>query len=193
VVAFDLLPEGVALSRSRFGDAGPAIVAAIGGFVVFHGMGRLVGREHRLSGAISALPLVAHSLVDGVGIGLAFQVSPGAGIAVALAVIAHDFCDGLSTVSLMLAHRSTRPQAITMLALDAFAPALGTCAALALDPEPAMLVLYLGFVGGLLLCVALADVLPLARAHARRASAGGLVALAMLGASSAAVVALAGG
>jgi ZIP family zinc transporter len=155
-------------------------------------MGMLAGR-HRLSGAVSALPLVAHSLMDGVGIGLAFQVSPDAGFAVALAVIAHDFCDGMSAVSLMLAHRSSRSQAVAMLALDAFAPAVGTCAALALSPEPAMLVLYLGFVGGLLLCVAVADVLPLARAHGPRASAAGLVALAMLGASSAALVARAGG
>ena len=41
-------------------------------------------------------------IMDGVGIGLAFQVSNAVGIVVAVAVIAHDFCDGLNTVGLML-------------------------------------------------------------------------------------------
>ena len=47
---------------------------------------------------ISALALIGHSLADGVAIGLAFQAGNHVGVAVAVAVIAHDFSDGLNTV-----------------------------------------------------------------------------------------------
>ena len=43
-------------------------------------------------------------------------------IPVAAAVIAHDFADGLNTVSLMLAHGNTTRRSLLLLALDALAP-----------------------------------------------------------------------
>jgi len=45
--------------------------------------------------------------MDGLGIGLGFQVSQDIGILVAMAVISHDFTDGMNTVALMLTHKNT--------------------------------------------------------------------------------------
>ena len=41
-----------------------------------------------------------HSFIDGLGIGLAFQLDTATGLLVFLAVVTHDFADGLNTVSL---------------------------------------------------------------------------------------------
>ncbi|MEP6505085.1 MAG: permease, partial [Betaproteobacteria bacterium] len=62
--------------------------------------------HHPHVGIASASVLAAHSFMDGVAIGIGFQVSALAGVTVAIAVIAHDFSDGLNTVSLMLRHRN---------------------------------------------------------------------------------------
>ena len=45
--------------------------------------------------------------MDGVGIGLGFQVSPAVGLLVAVAVISHDFTDGMNTITLMLNHKNS--------------------------------------------------------------------------------------
>src|SRR5919201_1670460 len=48
-------------------------------------------------GALGAAGLSIHSLIDGLGIGLAFHVSTATGILVFIAVVSHDFADGMNT------------------------------------------------------------------------------------------------
>ncbi len=134
-------------------------------------------------GVVSALALSGHSFMDGVGIGLAFQVSAPVGFAVAIAVVAHDFCDGLNTVSLMLVHRNSARRASTMLALDALAPVLGAASTLLFHVPPFVLMLYLGFFAGFLLYIGAADILPEAYSEAGSARALRLTALTTLGAA----------
>jgi ZIP family zinc transporter len=193
VVAFDLLPEIFALSLRTGIDGKPAMVALAAGFLILHGLEKFVlvhcahesdhaARHHPGVGALSAVALIAHSFMDGLGIGLAFQVSPAVGLTVAIAVIAHDFCDGLNTVGLMLMHRSTTSRALGMLALDAIAPILGALLSFAYDVPPTALPLYLGFFAGVLLYISASDILP--KAHSRAGSSGtvSLVGLTLLGA-----------
>jgi zinc transporter ZupT len=206
VVAFDLLPEIFDLSK-RLGDGRcqSAMIALTCAFLLFHGLEKFVlvrrvhegdyaPRDHPDVGVLSAAALIGHSLMDGVGLGLAFQVSPAVGISVAIAVIAHDFCDGLNTVSLMLVHRNKTPRALGMLALDAVAPVLGVASTLAFAVPPETLVLYLGFFAGFLLHIGVSDVLPQAHLRAGSAHSKSLIALTVAGASFVyAVMALAGG
>ena len=177
VVAFDLWPESLEQSRRLSGDGQIAMVALVAGFVLFHGLKRFVLGRHahgddgaahgqRAVGTVSTLALVGHSAMDGVGIGLAFQVSPAVGITVAIAVIAHDFCDGLNTVSLMLLHRHSTRSALRMLALDAVAPVLGAASTLAFSVPPTLLAPYLGFFAGFLLYIGVSDILPQAYSRA---------------------------
>ncbi|HSW25475.1 MAG TPA: ZIP family metal transporter [Burkholderiaceae bacterium] len=190
VVAFDLWPESLEQSRRSSGDGQVAMVALVAGFVLFHGLRRLVLGRHahgdhgsahddgqRALGTVSTLALVGHSVMDGVGIGLGFQVSPAVGITVAIAVIAHDFCDGLNTVSLMLLHRHTPRNALRMLALDALAPVLGAASTLAFSVPPALLAPYLGFFAGFLLYIGVSDILPQAYSRAGPAAALNLAGL----------------
>jgi ZIP family zinc transporter len=195
VVAFELLPESVEQSRRVGGDGQTALVAVVAGFVLFHGLKRLVLvrqphaagtplQQQRALGTLSSATLVGHSLMDGVGIGVAFQVSPAVGLTVAIAVIAHDFCDGLNTVSLMLLHRHSAASALRMLALDAIAPLLGAVSTLAFTMPPALLAPYLGLFAGFLLSIVAMDIVPQALSRAGRASVHHLLGLAGLGAAS---------
>ncbi len=83
--------------------------------------------------------------MDGVAIGLGFQAGQEVGIAVAIAVIAHDFTDGLNTVNLMLLNKNRPRKAALFLLFDALAPLLGALSTLLFHVSDAGLVLYLGF------------------------------------------------
>lgn len=194
VVSFDILPEIFRLAEENKIDPMGAMIALVAGFLFFHSLEKFVLVHHSQEGAytphhhpkigvLSAFALSGHSFMDGVGIGLAFQVSAAAGIIVALAVISHDFCDGLNTVSLMLAHKNTKKRALQMLALDAMAPVLGAISTLAFSLPPYYLMLYLGFFAGFLLYIGAADILPEAHSRAHSVAVIKLVILTCLGAA----------
>jgi zinc transporter ZupT len=194
VVTFEVLPEIFELARSQRYELTRAMVALIVGFLFFHATEKFVllhhaheseYAEHRHPhvGVLSALALVGHSLLDGVGIGLAFQASNSVGISVAIAVIAHDACDGLNTVGLMLAHRNSARRSIAMLLLDAAAPVLGAASTLLFQVPPSWLMLYLGFFAGFLLYIAVADILPEAHSRASPTTTLKLIGLTGLGAA----------
>jgi len=76
-------------------------------------------------GHLGPASLTAHSLLDGLGIGLAFQVAPAIGVVVAVAVLAHDFADGVNTVTLSLTGGGGAGRARGWLIADALAPLAG--------------------------------------------------------------------
>lgn len=194
VVTFEVLPEIFELAERQKINATGAMVALVVGFLVFHAIEKFVllhhahesgYAEHRHPhvGVFSALALIGHSVLDGVGIGLAFQASTAIGITVAIAVIAHDFSDGLNTVGLMLAHRNTLRRSATMLVLDAAAPVVGAASTLLFQVPASWLILYLGFFAGFLLYIGVADILPEAHSKATPAIALRLIGLTALGAA----------
>ena len=124
--------------------------------------------HHPQVGVASAIALIGHSFLDGVGIGLGFQAGKGVGIAVALAVIAHDFSDGLNTVNLMLVNKNKSRQAVGFLILDALAPVIGALSTLLFHVSGPGLVLYLGFFAGFLLYIGASEILP--EAHSQHSS-----------------------
>jgi ZIP family zinc transporter len=199
VVAFDLLPEMFGLARDHAFDPRAAMVALVAGFLVFHALEKFVlvhpaheshyaHHHHPHVGAISALVLAGHSFMDGVAIGIAFQVSVAVGLTVTLAVVAHDFSDGLNTVSLMLRHGNPPSRAAAMLLVDAVAPVLGAASTMAFAIHPHTLMVYLGFFAGFLLYIAVSDILPEAHSRATPGSAAGLIALTCAGVAFVAVV-----
>ncbi|MFL6136271.1 MAG: ZIP family metal transporter [Frankiaceae bacterium] len=196
VVAFDLLPEVFELAGNSAGNPPAAMMAFAAGFLALHLVERSSALHHSHEreygehrhphvGVVSALGLAAHSFMDGVAIGLAFQASHQIGIVVALAVIAHDFADGLNTVGIVLSHGNTTRRSVVLLALDAVAPLLGAASTLLFHVSSGVLSLYLGFFAGFLLYLATADILP--EAHSRQPSRltflctfGGVVAMGLV-------------
>jgi ZIP family zinc transporter len=98
--------------------------------------------------------------MDGVAIGAAFQVGGGMGLAVALAVIAHDFADGFNTYTITSLYGNARRKAIMMLVADAAAPVVGAASTLFFTIPEQPLGCYLGLFGGVLLYLAAAEILP---------------------------------
>ncbi len=189
VVAFDLLPEIFEGVRSGGLDpAWPMAMFAIG-FLFFHGVEKLilvhqhveseyVAHTHPKLGVARAIALAGHSFLDGLSIGVGFQVNSTVGSAVALAVIGHRFADGFDTANFMLLHQNKLSNIKRLLALVVIMPILGGLASLVVSFSEAALSVYLGFFAGLLMYIAASNILP--QAHAKSSSYK-TIALTVLG------------
>lgn len=191
VCFFEVLPEIFELTSESGLPIMPALIAIVVGFLVIHSLEKMAlihtahedeyaDHKHPVVGLLGAAGLAVHSFLDGVGIGLAFHVSPTIGWAVSIAVIAHDFCDGLNTVTLMLVNKNTRAKALKLLVVDAIAPVAGALSTFLFTVPQKFLLLYLGFFVGFLLYISAGDLLP--EAHSKHSS-WGMVALTALGAA----------
>lgn len=168
VALFDLLPESIDLAGPTYGTT--TVSGLIGlGFMVYLLLDRVAAARHRGAAAadarisragLGASSLVAHSFLDGVAIGLSFQVSQATGVIVSIAVLTHDFSDGVNTVGLVLRDARERSVALRWLALDAAAPVLGAASTYAFHPAAAQLGLALAGFCGLFLYIGASDLLP---------------------------------
>jgi ZIP family zinc transporter len=94
------------------------------------------------------------------GIGLAFQASPAVGLVVAVAVLAHDFSDGINTVSMIVRHGGARESALRWLMLDAVAPVVGVLASALFAVSASTLGMLLALFAGFFLYIGAAELLP---------------------------------
>src|SRR6478672_1221169 len=134
VALFDLLPESFDLAGKDYSTPTVTLFVAVG-FFTFMFLNRvlllhpedeaLADHGHHRQGTVGAASLSLHSFLDGVGIGLAFKVSTTVGAVVAAAVLAHDFSDGINTVTMILRSRGRGILAFRWLLLDAAAPVIG--------------------------------------------------------------------
>ncbi len=168
VAFFDLIPEAIDLARPSLST--PVVLSMVmAGFVVYMMLDRAVASgsppesvKVRLwqHGALGAASLSFHSFVDGFIIGLGFNVSTSIGIAVSVAVLAHDFSDGINTVGIVLGKQGDRRQAMRWLLLDAVAPVLGAAIAVNLHLRPELLGAVLALCSGFFLYISASDLLP---------------------------------
>ena len=174
VAFFDLLPEAVSVGRKFFGLSG-ILAAAATGFLVYGLFDRLVTRHDRPGcgpdprrGVLGAGSFSVHSVLDGLGIGIAFQAGHDVGLVVAAAVLAHDFADGLNTVNVVVKNGGSRGQALRWLLTDALAPILGAALSLLFHFPPQAQALLLAAFGGFFLYIGAVDLLP----ESQRAGSG---------------------
>lgn len=170
VAFFDLLPEALELGKGIYDINFITSVVALG-FVVYMILDRLFffhshcdegdqGCNPNKRGLLGAGSLSAHSFFDGVAIGLAFQVSNAVGIIVAVAVLVHDFSDGINTVNMILKNSGTRQQAFKWLLVDAIAPVLGITSTLFFSVSGPTLGIILAVFTGFFLYIGASDLLP---------------------------------
>lgn len=126
VAFFDLLPEAVSFGAPFHSPAAILSWTALG-FLFYLVLDRILAfhGDAPTRGRFAAGVLCVHSLLDGIAIGLAFQASHAVGIAVAIAVLTHDFSDGINTMNIVLKNRGSRTEAVRWLLLDAAAPVAG--------------------------------------------------------------------
>jgi zinc transporter ZupT len=201
----DLIPESIELIGQ---DGAPYITgaAAVVGYLVYAAVEAFIHQgtyehghspdqdpraphEHEapVSAARSALGwlgpagLIVHSTLDGLAIGLGFEAGGEVGLIVLLAVLVHDFADGLNVVTLAMAGGRGRQAVIMLLALDAAAPVLGIAISQFVHLAPEHLGVLLGAFGGAFVAIGAGHLLPEAE-HGQRSSVSPLVLMTVLGA-----------
>ena len=175
VAFFDLLPEAIRLAPAN--PAGTMLFVAAGflfyllldriallhGHEEAHGHGGHDHGGHRHApprSALGAVTLVAHSVFDGLAIGFAFQVSAAIGLTVAIAVVTHDFSDGINTMNVVLKNGGTRADGLRWLVADAAAPAVGVALTFFVHPAGPAFATVLAVFAGLFLYLGASDLVP---------------------------------
>lgn len=170
VAFFDLLPEAIELGRQWFSVAFMTTITALG-FVLYLILDRLVffhGHAHFDEAAMTVSPrgrlgagsLAVHSFLDGLAIGFAFQVSAAVGFVVTVAVLVHDFSDGINTVNLVLKNQGQKDEALRWLILDALAPVAGVIATRFFTLPENFLSILLALFAGFFIYIGASDLLP---------------------------------
>ncbi len=171
VALFEVLPEAL----DAVGDPRRVTTLAGLGFLSFFLAERALvlhhrddperARAHAPVGALGAAGLSVHSFLDGLGIGLAFDLSTTTGLLVFLAVVSHDFADGMNTVSFVLMQGGSRRQALRWLTVDAAAPFVGAIVGSSLSISEHALGELLAVYAGFFLFIGATDLLPEAHEH----------------------------
>lgn len=170
VAFFDLIPEAIELGSSAYEISTILAITSVGfiiymildRFIILHSHHEETHDEHHTHnrGKLGAGSLSIHSFLDGIAIGLAFQVSSAVGAIVAIAVLVHDFSDGINTVNMILKNGGSRKQAMKWLAVDAIAPVIGIICTMFFTLEESSLGIILAIFSGFFLYIGASDLLP---------------------------------
>ena len=181
LVGFDLLPEVFAMNENTWIGVPAVSVAILVGFLALHIIEGVFGshepaesdyghdhEHHNIAGAVGALAMGGHVFLDGIGLGVAFQIDKNLGFAVFLAVLVHAFSDGLNTVSLMVKSGHWTSRSYALLGVDAVARIGGATFGTYLALSDSLLSVYLALFSGFLIYLATSHILP--EAHSRHSS-----------------------
>ena len=181
LVGFDLIPEVFELSTSTFGGVRAVSIAFVGGFLLLHILEGIFGSHepaesdyghdhdhHNVTGTLGAIAMAGHVFLDGIALGLAFQVSNALGFAVFIAILAHAFSDGLNTVSLLIKSGHWNKRSYLLLGLDAVMRISGAALGTYITISDPILGLYLATFAGFVIYLATSHILP--EAHSRHPS-----------------------
>ncbi len=189
VVAFDLIPEIFNISNEYAVNITWPMIGLVIGFIGFHFAEQFVlmhtshekeykSHSHSHVGKYSIYALITHRFLDGVSIGLAFQIDAVLGLAVSIAVIAHSFIDGLNIISLSQLYKDK--YAIKELIIGSVIPVLGIIISYFIKLPEFALSIYLGIFAGFLIYLAASDILPEAHRDKPRWSIMGLTILGLV-------------
>ncbi|MDE2110915.1 MAG: ZIP family metal transporter [Alphaproteobacteria bacterium] len=174
VAFFDIIPEALALG-DRYYSSTVLLAYVAFGFLIYLVLDRLAllhseatahdGHQHYhehavLRGLIGAGSLSLHSFLDGAAIGLGFQVSTAVGAVIAIAVLTHDFSDGVNTMNLVLKNGGGRAAGLRWLLLDAVAPVAGIASTFLFALPDRVFGTVLALFGGFFLYIGASDLVP---------------------------------
>jgi len=159
-----LLPEAIALSPN-------ALFITLASFICFYAIEHLLSvhyckndekcETHNTFSLVSWLGLFLHSLIDGVVIGVGFEVSFSLGILSTLAVLLHELPEGISSMAVMLYGGSTVKEAMSKSIWVALATPFGAIISLLFIKSSTVLIgPLLAIAAGSFLYVAASDLIP---------------------------------
>ena len=182
LVAFDLLPEVFRINRTTIGNVPTVSIAFVIGFFALHFAEQLFashepsesdyGHEHNhtanIAGTLGGIAMGGHVFLDGVALGIAFQVSRSLGMAVFIAILGHAFSDGLNTVSFLIKSGHWKKRALWLLGLDGVMRIGGASLGTHITISEPFLGIYLAVFAGFVIYLATSHILP--EAHSRHPS-----------------------
>jgi ZIP family zinc transporter len=182
LVAFDLLPEVFSMGTKEFLHAPVVSIALIAGFLLLHFYEQIFGshepaesdygHDHShssdIAGALGAVAMGGHVFLDGIALGVAFEVSNNLGLAVFIALLVHAFSDGLNTVSFLIKSGAWGKKGIWLLGVDALARISGAALGSTLALSDNFVATYLALFAGIVIYLATSHILP--EAHSRHKS-----------------------
>lgn len=173
VAFFDLIPEAIELGETFYDISQITSIVAVGfigymildRFVVVHRHVHDEDQDHEHNranarGNLGASSLAIHSLLDGIAVGLAFQVSDVVGATVTTAVLVHKFSDGINTINLILKNDGSKKEAVRWLLVNALAPIVGIASTLFFTLPESSLSVILAIFAGFFLYIGASDLLP---------------------------------
>ena len=163
VALLDLMPEALTIGQ-QYHSIQTLMAVVVTGFLAYMLLDRLIptltSKAEGHSGHVGAGSLTIHSFLDGLGIGLAFQVSAALGAIVAVAVLVHDFSDGINTVNLSLVGTGKPKVARLWLIADAIAPLIGIGATFLFSVPQHAFSIILALFSGFFLYIGASELLP---------------------------------
>jgi ZIP family zinc transporter len=156
---FELIPEIFSLAQKTQASIDAALFTIASGFVFLFAVNqylfnpqRNVGKQQKSlrssSGLLATSEFCTHALLEGLTIGLSFQFNFALGIITAVAVVSHDFCDGIVTITLMLSSGNSVRASLGLLVIDAAAPIVGAAATLLFVMPQDYLIFFFSFLTG---------------------------------------------
>ncbi len=134
-----------------------------------------------LIGLLPPISLVIHSAMDGLVIGLAFQAGDELGLIVLVAVLLHDFADGMNVATVALEAARGERLAVLFVFLDAIAAPAGGALSAIITIQPETLGILLALFGGVFVAIGAGHLLPESQ-HRDPSRGPAMVALAGVGA-----------
>lgn len=157
-----LIPESLELGADYIW-----ILAGFGAFYIiesivgFHAC--LEGEEHNHAlGPVAGIGTFFHSLLDGVAIGIGFEVSPQIGLITALAVLLHELPEGIFTLSILMHAKMPLKKAVFWTTIVALATPFGTILTFLLLPNlpEEVLGILLAIAAGSFIYIGASDLVP---------------------------------
>ena len=153
VALFDLLPEAIELGTKYHSASTIALFVALGlfGYLILDRLVLLHTHEVDDEQNINRGSFGALTLAD---------IAHIAGMIAAVAVLTHDFSDGINTVNLVLKNGGSWKQAFRWLIIDAVAPLLGAASTLLFSISESAIGLVLAVFVGTFLYLSASDLIP---------------------------------
>ena len=168
VALMEILPQGLEIAATSGIPVKYIMVSVVLSFLFFILLEKYfsahpikgIAFEGHVMGPIGAGSLILLSFLDGLTMGIAFQVGFSVGIVVALSIIIHDLPDGINTVVLMLKNEQSGKKALLFLFMDGLAPLLGVLLTSVIIFPQKVLALLLAIFAGEFIYVGAASLLP---------------------------------
>ncbi len=187
VVTLNILPEIIELHEEMGFSLEIALYSVLFGLLGFHFISYFFPlhehghhEEHhthnhtnhlkKSSGVYGAVFMIIHSFIDGFGIGAGFLLSPELGLVIALAVIMHNFSDGINTTATLIHSQTSSRIFKTLFGLNILAPISGVLASMFFQINEFFIFIYLGIFSGSILYLAISDILPHAHSEKHKIS-----------------------